>query len=271
MFLPVALLFDYGLYPLLSWLMHMPILPLLGIAVEESTLEEVDRVWVPVVEAWVLPAGWALFLVCIVFGLLVTNVLGTVWYQEIADATYALDGSVKAQPPAQAWELLAQLVYRVLVVLAYVAVQTGVRMVVALLCPFVWVGVGIDVLLTAWYFAFYCFEYKWVNLGFDLGARIRITQARWAYFAGFGLPFTLLCYFFSFATSNALFFLLYPIFIILATQSRPHPVFIRDVDISPLPTSLPIFTVPSLLAYPLIRLIETKLFPRFSPTRSPKS
>ena len=211
--------------------------------------------------AWLEPLYSSVFFVaCILPILLVTLLLSSAWYQEIADVTFALDGSVKAAPKRPAWEQAAEVIYRTVVVLAYVVLQVVVAL---LLCAVPFVGPhlarAVDMILTAWYFAFLCFEYKWINIGSDLSKRIIIFHARWAYFAGFGLPFTLLCYFFSFAVSNAVFFLAYPFFVIMATKSRPLPVSMRGISIAPLPTALPIFQLPCIVANPVIKYIDTRL------------
>ncbi|KNC52277.1 etoposide-induced protein 2.4 [Thecamonas trahens ATCC 50062] len=187
LFLPAALFYDYALYPMLAAILDLP----------APWSSRASPVVIQTLAAWLEPLYSSVFFVaCILPILLVTLLLSSAWYQEIADVTFALDGSVKAAPKRPAWEQAAEVIYRTVVVLAYVVLQVVVAL---LLCAVPFVGPhlarAVDMILTAWYFAFLCFEYKWINIGSDLSKRIIIFHARWAYFAGFGLPFTLLCYF----------------------------------------------------------------------------
>jgi etoposide-induced 2.4 mRNA len=50
---------------------------------------------------------------------------------------------------------------------------------------------------------------------------VEYFETHWAYFLGFGLPFTALTYFFTPLVSAATFALLFPFFVIIATSAKP--------------------------------------------------
>ncbi|CAO3627740.1 unnamed protein product [Cunninghamella blakesleeana] len=64
--------------------------------------------------------------------------------------------------------------------------------------------------------AYYCFEYKWIELGWTQEHRMSFVEQHWPYFFGFGLPVTCLTYFLSTLHAGAIFSLFYPSFIINA-------------------------------------------------------
>jgi len=83
-----------------------------------------------------------------------------------------------------------------------------------------------------WIYAFYSFEYKWINKGWTLEKRIDYFEERWAYFIGFGkdLDFSS-SFFFFFSDILIIFFLLlrrilFYIFLSLILVSFCWPCFL---------------------------------------------
>ncbi|QRW27562.1 ER membrane protein SH3 [Rhizoctonia solani] len=82
---------------------------------------------------------------------------------------------------------------------------------------------------------FYCFEPVWIASGMRLSERVRYEEERWAYFLAFGLPSTALCMSGSSLANAAVFALIYPAYIIMATSrsTKPQP----DNPYQPIPPS----------------------------------
>jgi hypothetical protein len=58
--------------------------------------------------------------------------------------------------------------------------------------------------------SYYCFEYKWINQDWTIEQRMIYAEQHWAYCLGFGLPATIIIYFFSTLKANGVFALIYP-------------------------------------------------------------
>ncbi|ORX47968.1 EI24-domain-containing protein [Hesseltinella vesiculosa] len=94
---------------------------------------------------------------------------------------------------------------------------------VAVLRTIPWIGVFLGFLLNAVIMAYYCFEYKWIDLGWTQQHRMAFVERHWAYFLGFGLPGTLMTYFLSTLRAGAVFALIFPFFVIVASVSTMKP------------------------------------------------
>ncbi|KZV71800.1 hypothetical protein PENSPDRAFT_577085 [Peniophora sp. CONT] len=76
----------------------------------------------------------------------------------------------------------------------------------------------------SWVNSYYFFEHVWIARGSSLNERVRGLEERWAYYAAFGLPATLACSCSSNPLFNmALFAMLCPPFVLMATHARPVP------------------------------------------------
>eukprot|EP00042_Codosiga_hollandica_P027835 m.141437 g.141437 ORF g.141437 m.141437 type:complete len:346 (+) comp52600_c0_seq6:271-1308(+) len=126
---------------------------------------------------------------------------------------------------------------------------------------------------TSWLCSLWCFEYAWVSEGifglvslspsplllcsllllssllsslltvvgegWDLKRRIEYFENKWAYFLGFGMPFTIVTSYFSFMISSAVFALAFPWFIITAVAAKPASFGSSFVGL--VPGSIPLF------------------------------
>ena len=74
-----------------------------------------------------------------------------------------------------------------------------------------------------WLYSLYCFEYKWAH--WSISKRLKYIEENWPYFVGFGLvvgtPFTLASYYYGLWISYAIWWLLFPLFIITAIGAKP--------------------------------------------------
>ncbi|RQM15023.1 hypothetical protein DD237_005155 [Peronospora effusa] len=126
---------------------------------------------------------WMYPIYCISF------ILNTIWYQEIADDAY-LQLHGKPSPTAVTdmirWTVLSYLI------------------------PVI--GPATSFIHLSWLYSLYCFEYKWSLAGWSLERRLAHLEQNWAYFAGFGSPFTLATFFVPNFVSKGIFALLFPVY-----------------------------------------------------------
>nr|KAJ3421070.1 hypothetical protein HK105_004577 [Polyrhizophydium stewartii] len=176
------------------------------------------------------------------------------WYQDIANRSYQI---FVGEPQTQQTSLPKQVspvntviaaataellkgaisdAYRGLLVLNYLVQASLVRHIPV-------VGPLLSFVLLDFLFAFFAFEYKWINRKWPLSQQLDFFESHWAYFAGFGLPMTLLTFFFPQAVNLGLFALVFPIFIIMANHGRPVPTRKDPIKPSYLPAILPVFYV----------------------------
>ncbi|KAF0716320.1 hypothetical protein AaE_011137 [Aphanomyces astaci] len=129
----------------------------------------------------------------------VSFILNTIWYQELAEEAYLqTHGTAR---PAPVKDMLIDEVYRAI-----------------LLVPVV--GPFVSFVHMSWLYALYCFEYKWSLHGWSIEKRLAFMEKHWAYFIGFGCPFTLATYFAPNFVGKGIFALLFP-FLLLATVCEP--------------------------------------------------
>jgi etoposide-induced 2.4 mRNA len=151
-------------------------------------------------------ALWMYPIYCISF------ILNTIWYQEIADDAYLqLHGKPNPTPVA---DMIRDELYRAILV-AFFLLQT----VLSYLIPVV--GPVASFIHLGWLYSLYCFEYKWSLAGWSLEKRLAHLEQNWAYFAGFGSPFTLATFFVPNFVSKGIFALLFPVFLLLAIACDP--------------------------------------------------
>ncbi|KAI9995868.1 hypothetical protein PInf_012936 [Phytophthora infestans] len=139
---------------------------------------------------------WMYPIYCISF------ILNTIWYQEIADDAYM---QLHGKPsPTPVTDMIRDEMYRAILV-AFFLLQT----VLSYLIPIV--GPATSFIHLSWLYSLYCFEYKWSLAGWSLERRLAHLEQNWAYFAGFGSPFTLATFFVPNFVSKGIFALLFPV------------------------------------------------------------
>ncbi|KAJ1929590.1 hypothetical protein IWQ60_001020 [Tieghemiomyces parasiticus] len=166
--------------------------------------------------------------------------LNAIWYQEIADRVYTMRGGEPSRAPLTYSGMLQNIaseIYRILLFFTYVVWASLIYLV-----PYV--GPLGSFIYFCWIYAFYCFEYQWINKNWSFEKRLDYLESRWAYFLGFGLPCTLCTFFSPLFVSAGIFAFLFPMYIIMANIAQPLP---RRSDPAPrlrnVPTRLPIFAL----------------------------
>lgn len=123
--------------------------------------------------SWVLPI------------FVLSKIVSGLWFQDIADEAYRFrKGRTKGFPNVS--KFLADTSFSVLVQILFF-IQSYVvsfipKNIGAILC-------FIHLCLL---YSLYSFEYKWVNMGWELDKRLSYVESNWPYFIGFGTPLTIL-------------------------------------------------------------------------------
>ncbi|KAI8872275.1 hypothetical protein GQ42DRAFT_116269, partial [Ramicandelaber brevisporus] len=173
---------------------------------------------------WMFAFLWLYPLYCACF------FLSEIWYQQIALRLHQLRASINrtgdstaapaatATKPASYYNLLRNMagnIYRALTFLTYlIATHLAGRI------PFV--GSALSILFVAWIYAYYAFEYRWINLGWPIDKRMRFLEQRWAYFMGFGLPMaTISSLLFTGMISMGVCATVFPMYVIMAELAKP--------------------------------------------------
>lgn len=108
--------------------------------------------------------------------------LNTFLYSDLARAIYTkLNGKPKV-PVISLSRMIAYELHRVMMTLIYLA-EVSVLF-------FIWEPLGL--IMLTWLYSYYSFEYKWELEGSSLTTKKETLEINWAYFCGFGLPFTIL-------------------------------------------------------------------------------
>lgn len=172
-------------------------------------------------------------------------ILNTVGYQDIADNVAQRYGDVAKRMDLQ--DRLVDEIFRLLLTLVYISSMTLVFYIPQ-------VGQPLSFALLCWLASLYCFEYRWVNLGWDSAQRISYFERHWAYFLGFGFPLASLTFFAPKFVDNGIFALVFPVFIITSTCGRPQELKTQNFR------SLPVFFFQKKITQILLYCIEGKLF-----------
>lgn len=119
-------------------------------------------------------------------------------------------------------------------------------------------------------------RYKWSNRQWRLDVRIYYFEQRWAYFAGFGLPWASLTYLFPSFLDQGLIAFLFPLFVVLALVAHPitglsvepfdgEPIHLQQKRLyeqNLLQPCLPLFSIARLLNSSFLRCCHRIIRPR---------
>ncbi|KAG5728360.1 EI24 like protein [Termitomyces sp. T112] len=204
--------------------------------------------------------------------------LNSSWCSIIAKRAYSLRYGARAtvQPPATYTGML-----KAIATSAYQGVMIFNSVIVSFaLHRMPYIGRVAGLVFVCWVDAYYCFEFVWISRGLSLARRIRHHEERWAYYFAFGLPSALLCTCGKGLANAALFALVFPVYIILATVARPvpadpyNPFSLSDNSEvvrhpSPfIPIRLPIFALVMWLNDMIVRILSVGPHKRPGHTRS---
>ncbi|XP_062083864.1 protein EI24 homolog [Humulus lupulus] len=87
-----------------------------------------------------------------------------------------------------------------------------------------YIGTALNFLHVSWMYAYFCFEYKWNLHNVDLDKRLNFFESNWAFFLGFGCPCALPVLFCSSFVSSGVMAMLYPLFVLTASNSEAEKV-----------------------------------------------
>ncbi|CAO3638324.1 unnamed protein product [Cunninghamella echinulata] len=119
------------------------------------------------------------------------------------------------------------------------------------------VGTLLSLLMNCLIMAYYCFEYRWVYLGWSLEKRLTYIEQHWSFFLGFGVPITVLTFFLSTLRSGALFALFYPSYVIMAFLASPKSMSPTGQPISSTASSNPEWMLPNKIpAFAIVRQLN---------------
>lgn len=183
--------------------------------------------------------------------------LNSIWYQEIADFAQQLQqgASDKSRPKPKRLSLsqvLTDEIYRSLLFGGFLMQTTLV-----LYIPYI--GPTLSFICVAWIYAFYSFEYNWINAGWSLDTRMLYFEQRWCYFLGFGIPCTALTFFFPQFVGAGVFAMLFPLYILISFVAKPVPAKLdREYSLRFLPDRVSIFYFAKRFNHLLIKILQKR-------------
>ncbi|CEG63755.1 hypothetical protein RMATCC62417_00855 [Rhizopus microsporus] len=138
------------------------------------------------------------------------------FFSKVAEKSYQIQASQQQQKTAtNPVQNVASGIYTVILY-----INCGIT--AALLSKVPFIGIFLSFLMNCIITSYYCFEYKWVYMGWNIEQRLSYMEKHWSFFLGFGFPMTILTFFLSFLRSGAIFNLVYPFFIIMAMLATPR-------------------------------------------------
>ncbi|GAU93746.1 hypothetical protein RvY_05637 [Ramazzottius varieornatus] len=187
--------------------------------------------------------SWVSFLMSAVFKVLwilplfvLSRVVSFTWFQDIADAAYNRFHPRTISAKMSPGMFIADVLFSLLVQTLFLCQAQ-----LASALPIPAVAQILFIFHLSLLNAFYAFEYKWFNLGWEVNKRVSYVEARWPYFLGFGLPLALATsYTESYWINGCIFSVLFPLLIVCANEASPNehsapfyfPVFTLVVSIS---------------------------------------
>ncbi|CRK95624.1 CLUMA_CG009082, isoform A [Clunio marinus] len=159
--------------------------------------------------------SWIFSFIWIVPLFVLSKIINTFWFQDIADAAYEFRKGRPTLIPSLS-KLLADVVFSLIVQSLFLFQSMSMSFV-----PYM--GKLLSFLHICLLYSLYSFEYKWFNQGYELHKRLLLIESNWPYFLGFGFILALLtqaCD--SFVINGCLFSMFFPLFIISSSESSPQ-------------------------------------------------
>ncbi|KAK6640140.1 hypothetical protein RUM44_011826 [Polyplax serrata] len=193
------LVFDVVLLPLLKILV--------GFTMGRDSSTGLVWFWIKMFLSWTFSAIWVLPL------LLLSKVVNNLWFMDIADLAYRhTRGNIYV--PRSVSYAVADTFFSIFVQILFLVQSVLVCLLPSPLGQVMWM-IHICML-----YSLYSFEYRWVNMGWELHRRLTYIETHWPYFIGFGLPlafFTSLPN--SYIVSGCVFSILFPLFIVSSNEA----------------------------------------------------
>ncbi|XP_069115412.1 etoposide-induced protein 2.4 homolog [Argopecten irradians] len=163
--------------------------------------------WIGPILSWTFSALWILPI------FVLSKVVNSLWFQDIADAAYF---QYRGKPKQfNISSLIADISFSMLLQ-AFFLIQGTLFM----FLPIPAVGQIIGHIHMALLYSLYAFEYKWLNMGWEVHKRLSHIENYWPYFLGFGLPMAVMTSLHpSVVISGCIFSILFPVFIISANEA----------------------------------------------------
>uniref|UniRef100_A0A1A9WKY5 Etoposide-induced protein 2.4 n=1 Tax=Glossina brevipalpis TaxID=37001 RepID=A0A1A9WKY5_9MUSC len=167
--------------------------------------------------------GWLQSILSIIFGMmwvlpifLLSKFVSSLWFADIANEAYKIRKGKPQLIPSLS-KLIADFLFS-LIVQALFLIQS---MLVSLI-PISFVANSLCFLHLCLLYSLYCFEYKWINMGWELHRRLSYIEMNWPYFLGFGTPLTFVTNMTnSLIASSCIFSIFFPLFILSGNEARP--------------------------------------------------
>mmetsp|Transcript_25804 Transcript_25804/g.89855 ORF Transcript_25804/g.89855 Transcript_25804/m.89855 type:complete len:327 (-) Transcript_25804:32-1012(-) len=157
---------------------------------------------------------------------IISFALSSHWYQGIAvsafqhwssEGRFTPERQPHAAPSKAIKDMVAEEAFRLVVVVLMLLFTSVVYFV-----P--WIGPLVSFCLCCFIYPFQIWAYKWAMQGVDWSAQVAMLERHWPYFFGFGLPCTLLTFFYSTFVAAGMYALVFPLYIVLAIASTPPRV-----------------------------------------------
>lgn len=167
--------------------------------------------WVKYVMVLIFQTAWLVPL------FLLSKVINTLWFQDIADSAYRHTRGRPVPFPSKSI-YFADSVFSV-VVQCFFLIQATLTSYIIPIYP---LGQALYTVQMALLYSLYCFEYKWFNMGWVLHQRLSFLEENMPYFIGFGLPLAVLTQLAnSWLINGCVFSILFPLFIISGNEANP--------------------------------------------------
>ncbi|OWF42308.1 etoposide-induced protein 2.4 homolog [Mizuhopecten yessoensis] len=163
--------------------------------------------WIGPILSWTFSALWILPI------FVLSKVVNSLWFQDIADAAYF---QYRGKPKQfNISSLIADISFSMLLQALFLIQGT-----LFMFLPIPAVGQIIGHIHMALLYSLYAFEYKWLNMGWEVHKRLSHIESYWPYFLGFGLPMAVMTSLHpSVVISGCIFSILFPVFIISANEA----------------------------------------------------